>query len=226
MRGRGVIRLSTLRSPRRSTRLTMLRSSLSMTPCSALSETSRRISSSLTRSLLARSTPSRRRIMRVIQISTKANGVASAVIMRIGMAVATANFSGLTRARRFGSSSPNSMLAKVMPDTLRATPIGTAYWASNGTPRRSSKWAMSSPILAPSAVPVPMPISVMNTCTVDRKRSGVCASDSAICARRLVTAICFRRNLRDVIKAISLSAKKPLRKARKTTRTTVKVIQA
>ncbi len=101
-----------------------------------------------------------------------------------------------------------------------AAPIVGAYGASHASRVSSSRRAMSSPSCAPRNVPVPIASRVMNTCTVERNRSGDCASFNAICARRLPFARCFRRLLREVISAISLSAKKPLSKASRTISTT------
>ncbi len=217
MRVRGVITLSTVRSPSRSTRLTMLRSSLSMTPWSAPSATSRRISSSLTCSRVPLFMPSRRSSPRVTQIRKNANGVASQVSTRIGSAVAIAKRSGSTSAMRLGNSSPSSIWMKVMPDTLRTTPIGRLYWSTHGMSSASSATPMRSPIDAPSAAPALTCSSVMNTCTVARKFSGCWASPSATLARRLVSARCLSRLLRATIRAISLSAKKPFSSASSTT---------
>jgi hypothetical protein len=110
MRVRGVIRLSAVRSPRRITRLSMLRSSRSITPCSWPSLTSMWISSSVTCELSLRFTRNRRNRALTVALSSHTAGLAARDSQCIGRATIPASRSGASRASRFGSSSPSTML--------------------------------------------------------------------------------------------------------------------
>ena len=91
MRIRGVIRLSAVRSPRLRTRFIILRSSASITPCSWLSLTSRRISSSLIAWRASSRIPSRRRKARLIAPSAATTGRAKRDSQSSGIATAAAD---------------------------------------------------------------------------------------------------------------------------------------
>ena len=93
-------------------------------------------------------------------------------------------------------------------------PIGRAYSLRIRPHADAASSAIMRPMASPPNTPVSTPIRVMPICTVDSRLSGCLASSSALLAPRLgasgSSAICFRRSLREVIKAISDSAKKPL----------------
>ncbi len=110
IRVRGVIRLSVLRSPRSRTRFIILRSSASITPCSWLSLTSRRISSSLTADASVLSSRSSFSSPRIEAVSSHTAGRAIQATQCIGTATAVARRSGASSARRLGSNSPSTML--------------------------------------------------------------------------------------------------------------------
>ena len=218
MRVRGVIRLSVVRSPRLSTRFIILRSSASITPCSWLSDTSSRISSSLISLRASSLMPSMRRTARLIEPSTNTAGLAARASPASTIATELAIFSGLVSARRLGISSPKITLAAVIRVTAVPMPSGRAYSIALPGSTWSSQPAMARPIDSPPKVPVSTPIAVMPICTVDSRLSGCSASCSAVRAPRLgwvgFSAICFRRSLREVISAISDIAKKALRMIR------------
>ena len=228
IRLRGVIRLSAVRSPSRITRLTMSRSWASITPCSWLSATSMRISSSLMVPASSRPRPSRRSTRRVLCESSHTNGKAIRASQDIGRATAPAMFSGAVIASRLGTSSPNTRVRKVISTTARVLPSSCDQgWgcpsrlkeAGAASPGNSScsPPAMARPIAAPPNRPVRMPIRVIPICTVDRKLSGFSARASALAARRLDWASCLSRLLREVITDISDIAKKPLTRTRAST---------
>ena len=126
MRMRGVIRLAALRSPRRSTRFIMLRSSASITPCSWLSLTSRRISSSVTCPASVSSSRSSLSRPRTETLSSQTAGVAIRDSQCIGMATSDASRSGASSASRLGNSSPRTMVRKVIRPIASTMPPASA----------------------------------------------------------------------------------------------------
>jgi hypothetical protein len=110
-----------------------------------------------------------------------------------------------------------------MPSTTRPSESGFAYSAMLGYCERYS--ASGSAMAAPPNAPASVPTSVMPTCTVARKRSGLSASSSA---RRAVwspaSARCCSRDLRAETRAISLMANTPFAtSSSRTTRTSVPI---
>src|SRR5690606_19241551 len=97
-----------------------------------------------------------------------------------------------------------------MMATARAVPMAWLMSKSTATQRDSSasrrlsrpsgasEAAIRLPMLSPPNTPVRMPIEVMPTCTVDRKRSGCSDNARAARARRLVLAFGLRRDRRAV----------------------------
>ena len=119
-------------------------------------------------------------------------------------------------AIRFGTSSPTISDSIVMPTTTTATAISWPRPCSIGM--RSRMAPSRAPSVAPPIAPDRMPISVMPTCTPERKRLGFSASASARAApREPSSAICCRRRRREETTDISASAKKPFSTMRPTT---------
>ena len=88
----------------------MLRSSASITPCSWLSLTSRRISSSLTWAASVSDSRSTRSSACTLELSRTTAGLAAREMPCMGRAITEATRSGASSARRLGSSSPNTMV--------------------------------------------------------------------------------------------------------------------
>src|SRR5690606_19275113 len=117
---------------------------------------------------------------------------------------------------RLGISSPKITEPAVIRTTAVPMPIGRTYSLAAGQVL-SSQSAICRPMASAPSRPVRMPMAVMPICTVDSRLSGCSASARAWRAPRLSSDICFRRSLREVISAISDSAKNPFSAIRATT---------
>ena len=177
MRVRGVITLSAVRSPRRSTRLTMLRSSESITPCSCafahqqadllLGDAPR---PSLVDAAAGAAAARARRDQQRTRTAWRAGDR-----KRIGQATAHGeSFPGRQRPMRLGTSSPSrSEMNGDQHERRATTPIGRAYGVEPRRCRRAGIGDHARPSTSPpNAAGASACSRVMQTCTVERKLSG------------------------------------------------------
>src|SRR4051812_23592441 len=109
---------------------------------------------------------------------------------------------------RLGTSSPTMMVMKVIAATT--SPVATMPDGRGAMPRPCSHAATPALKAASPTMPLRMPVAVMPTCTVDRKRVGCSSSRSAACAPPSPSsAIAIRRPLRADANAISDMANTP-----------------
>ena len=115
---------------------------------------------------------------------------------------------------RLGTSSPNTMVTKVMTATTIA--VATPWAVLSATPKVRIQADRSSLNAASPTMPLSMPMEVMPTCTDDRNCVGCSSRCSAVCAPLSPTsAIAARRALRLAARDISDIANAPLSSVRK-----------
>jgi hypothetical protein len=116
--------------------------------------------------------------------------------------------SGLASATRFGTSSPITTEASVIATTTSENATRSAYGASGSA--CAIQAARRSFVCSPAAAPWRIVISVIPTCTAERKRSGRSASSSARRAFLSPPSASSRsRVLRAEMSAVSDMEKKP-----------------
>ena len=140
--------------------------------------------------------------------STHTSGLAMRESRAIGCAMTIAIFSGLRRARPFGTSSPMIREKYVMRATTIAKATELALRPNSG--RGSNIGARYFDKLAPPNAPEKTPTSVMPICTVLRKRSGFSINVRTVRALRLPSFDhCWSRDFFEETMAISAMAKIP-----------------
>ena len=175
--GRGVMMLSTERSPNRKVFSTIACSTASTTPDSAPCSTSARMSCSVTPAAAAVPSPMARSTRLVVAVSSRTIGPPTRDNTPMGRATSAATRSGLDNAIFLGTSSPMMSERKVMAVTTMANATDVAYGASHVT--RVNCSASTSAMPTPPKAPASTPTSVMPTCTVERKVLGLAARSSA-----------------------------------------------
>lgn len=135
-------------------------------------------------------------------------GYVALVSQLIGFAIKLAVDSGLSSARRLGTSSPMMTEAAVMAVMTIAVAMTSACSPVTGHCESDAERRCAT-VASPNA-PLVMPITVMPTCMVDGKFAGLLLSSSAAPApRRPSSAHCCSRALREDTTASSDRANTP-----------------
>ncbi len=169
------------------------------------------ISSSVITSILTLERPSTVRIRLVDPLRMKTTGNTIFASSAIGGAMRLANASGAVMAIRFGTSSPTTIERYVVAAITTPNAIKPACFSSAGKVCTIHGATSSASAVAPYA-PAMIPISVMPTCTVERKAEGSsCSFRATLAPRSPLSARICRRFRREETIASSESANTPLR---------------
>ena len=143
--------------------------------------------------------------------SARTAGDASRERSCIGGASTLATPSGLSRAIRFGTSSPNTTDATVIPATTIASAAALACGAIQGSAAKLSSRRCAT--VAPPIAPVRIPMTVIPNWIVERKcPCSFASARAALAPDRPSSTHCCRRLLRAETTDISDIAKTPLRR--------------
>ena len=177
MSSRGTMMEVSCRSSSRNTLRTIWCSCSSMMPASTPSSRLALISSSVTccwALVLMRSSLSTHC---VVCVSSHTKGLAALATKVMGRDTPRATASGYSCPMRLGTSSPNTMVTKVMTATTMAVALISAVPGVRPQPCKAND---RSPLKAASpTMPLSMPMEVMPTCTDERNCVGCSSSFSA-----------------------------------------------
>ena len=218
MSERGSIRDVSRRSSSKNTFCTIWCSCSSIRPASTPSSRLAAISSSVTDRPAALSMRSSVSTACVLMDSSRTKGLATSATPFMGREISRAVASGCSWAMRLGTSSPNTMVMKVMTVTTSAV---AEISATRGDTDKLCSQADKPPLKAASPMmPLSMPIDVMPTCTDDKNWVGLPSKSSATCAPLSPdSAMAVSRALRLDASAISDMAKTPFNRVKNAIRT-------